>query len=170
MTGPDDLPYRDCVGALILNRGGRAFAGRRLGGNEGLDHAWQMPQGGIDPGETPAMAALRELTEETGITADLVEPIAEHPEWLYYDLPAELIGVAWKGRYRGQRQRWFAYRFLGTDDDIDLSAGPKPEFSDWRWVPIEDLPKLIVPFKRLTYEQVVAAFRHLATNVGGNSQ
>ena len=152
------LPYRPCVGVMVLNREGLVFVGRRIFAD--LDEAWQMPQGGIDAGEDVREAALRELEEETGIRN--VRVLAEAEEWFTYDLPAEAIGVALKGKFRGQRQKWFAVRFLGEDGDIDLNAHRPPEFDAFRWVSIDDLPGLIVPFKRDVYGKVVAAFRHLA--------
>lgn len=158
------LPIRACVGIMLLNREGKVWVGRRKPKWVG-DHAaqiWQMPQGGIEKFEPPRIAALRELREETGVTS--VEILAEHAEWLTYELPENLIGVALKGRYRGQRQKWFAMRFLGDDREIDISArdGLKAEFESWRWAPISVVPKLIVPFKRDVYEQVTGSFGHLA--------
>ena len=158
-----DLPYRPCVGVVLFNRQGLAWIGRRAErpDNEGAGHWWQMPQGGIDKGEDPAAAALRELREETG--ARSVEIIGETPGWLRYDLPDELIGKAWGGKYRGQEQKWFAMRHLGDEAEIDISGiGHSPEFDAWRWERLERLPELVVPFKRGVYEQVVEAFRHLA--------
>jgi putative (di)nucleoside polyphosphate hydrolase len=163
---PDSLPYRPCVGVMVINRDGLVFVGRRAGAdaeNEGSGHWWQMPQGGIDGGEDPRAAALRELYEETSIRS--VEIIAESHEWLTYELPAHLLGVAWKGRYRGQKQKWFAARFTGTEEEINIldpGDGHKPEFEDWKWVKGGALVDLIVPFKRSVYEQVVAEFAHLA--------
>ena len=153
----EDLPYRPCVGIVLINRDGRAFIGRRIDGPEHVDlqHAWQMPQGGIDAGEDPWPAALRELREETNIRS--VERLGEIAEWLRYDIPRELIGQAWKGKYRGQMQKWFALRFTGSDDDIDLDTD-HPEFNAWKWVPAQDLPKLIVPFKRQLYLDILAEF------------
>lgn len=153
------LPYRPCVGVVLMNPAGLIFAGQRLDSDS---PAWQMPQGGIDAGETPDTAALRELWEETGITADLVAPVAQTPDWLTYNLPPELLGKVWKGRYRGQRQMWFLMRYLGRDDQVNI-ATPHPEFSRWRWIGADEMVAAIVPFKRAVYEQVVGAFRsHLA--------
>jgi putative (di)nucleoside polyphosphate hydrolase len=143
--------YRRNVGIMLLNRQGLAWVGRRLDHTE----AWQMPQGGIDDGESPAEAALRELAEEIG-TAQ-VEILCETPGWLTYDLPPELARRMWRGRWRGQAQRWFAMRFTGTDRDIDIATA-HPEFDAWRWLPRADLPRLIVPFKRPIYEAVLAEF------------
>lgn len=148
--GKERLPYRRGVGVMLVNRDGAVFVGRRI---DTPGDAWQMPQGGIDAGESPRDAALRELREETGI--DGARLIAETDDWLRYDLPDELIGVAWKGRYRGQEQRWFAALFLGTDDEIDLEAH-HAEFDDWRWADIDTLEHLIVPFKRDLYRRIVA--------------
>ncbi len=154
-----DLPYRLNVGAALFNHEGLVFIGRRadLGDRPG---AWQMPQGGIDAGEVPRDAVLRELAEETGITN--VEILAEHPDWIDYDLPPELIGAVLGGHYRGQRQRWFALRFLGQDSDIDLNTHTHPEFIEWRWVKLADVPDLGVPFKRATYTRLVADFEPFA--------
>ena len=156
------LPYRPCVGIMLLNAENKVWVGQRaLTGDEpfGFEKAWQMPQGGIDKGETPLDAAKRELYEETGVQA--AELIAEAPDWYAYDFPA---GVNKRG-YRGQSQRWFAMRFTGTDDDINISApdGHAAEFDDWRWVEMRETVSLIVPFKRGVYEQVIAAFAHLAS-------
>jgi putative (di)nucleoside polyphosphate hydrolase len=159
-----DLPYRPGVGIMLINRDGKVFVGRRVGGPEHVDadHAWQMPQGGMDEGEDPYAAALRELYEETGVRS--VERLGEIPEWLTYDIPEAIIGLAWKGRYRGQKQRWFALAFTGDDSEIDIAApgGHEPEFSEWRWEEMERLPALVIPFKRKVYERVVREFAPLA--------
>lgn len=150
-------PYRRGVGAMLLNHRGEVFVGRRI---DTPSDDWQMPQGGIDDGETPRRAVMRELAEETGV--DKAEIVGESTGWLRYDLPPNLASRVWKGRYRGQEQRWFALRFKGGDGDIDLNASRHPEFSQWKWVMIESLPQLAVDFKRRLYENVVAEFRHLA--------
>jgi putative (di)nucleoside polyphosphate hydrolase len=156
--------YRPCVGIMLLNREGRVWIGRRHdapGEPEGPGSWWQMPQGGIDASEDPAAAALRELREETGIHS--AEIIAESREWLLYDLPERLRPMAWGGRYRGQRQKWFAARFSGRDEEVVLaSPGHAPEFDAWRWAPIGELIDLVVPFKRAVYAQVVDEFTALA--------
>lgn len=153
---PTTLPYRLCVGVALFNREGQVFVGRRI---DTVIEAWQLPQGGIDSGESPETAAYRELAEEIGTNdADL---LAETEDWLSYDLPPELIGKAWGGRYRGQRQKWFAMRFRGVDGDIDLQTA-HPEFHDWRWVPLASIPDIIVPFKRALYSEIAARFAHLA--------
>ena len=141
---------------MLIGPGGRVWVGKRI---DAPDESWQMPQGGIDKGESPRAAALREMHEEIG--TDSAEILAEHPEWLTYDLPPELSRKVWDGRYRGQTQRWFALRFTGTDSDIDL-ARHEPEFSAWRWEDIDRLPELAIGFKREVYAAVVTAFRHLA--------
>jgi putative (di)nucleoside polyphosphate hydrolase len=164
MSKHEDLPYRPCVGVMVINRDGLVFVGRRIDGPEHVDatHSWQMPQGGIDPGEDPWPAALRELYEETNIRS--VERLAEIPQWLNYDLPPVIAGQAWKGKYRGQTQKWYALRFTGDPSEIDIAhpaGGHKPEFIDWRWEQARRLPELIIPFKRKVYEDVLAAFAHL---------
>jgi putative (di)nucleoside polyphosphate hydrolase len=152
---------------MLLNREGRVFLGRRRS-EAGPEHvsngyAWQMPQGGIDPGEDAYAAALRELYEETNVRS--VALLAEAPDWYAYDLPAVVAGRAWKGRYRGQTQKWFAFRFIGSEDEIDIShpggGRHKPEFDAWRWENMDRLTELIIPFKRPVYEKVVEAFAHL---------
>jgi putative (di)nucleoside polyphosphate hydrolase len=161
MADYETLPYRPCVGMMVLNRAGKAFIGRRTSGPEHVDetHVWQMPQGGIDEGEDPYPAALRELYEETNIRS--VEKLGEIKEWLTYDIPREIGTKAWKGKYRGQKQKWFALRFTGKDSEIDVEHpgdGHEPEFFDWRWEPVKNLPGLIIPFKRPVYERVVTEF------------
>ncbi|RDV04259.1 RNA pyrophosphohydrolase [Undibacter mobilis] len=162
----DTLPYRPCAGIMVLNRNGLVFVGRRKGGPEHVDatHVWQMPQGGIDEGEDPYAGALRELYEETSIRS--VEKLDEIADWLAYDIPRDIVGEAWKGQYRGQKQKWYALRFTGNDSEINITAPGgghhKPEFIDWRWVEMKSLPDLVVPFKRPIYEQVVASFSRLA--------
>ena len=152
----EDLPYRPCVGVMLINAEGLVFVGRRI---DQTVEGWQMPQGGIDPGESPEEAALRELKEEIG--TDKAVPLRAMEGWLDYDLPQHLLGVALKGRYRGQRQKWLAMRFTGDDSDIDIRTH-EPEFAEWKWLAMEALPRLIVPFKRDTYMQVIDAFRDLA--------
>ena len=139
---------------MLLNREGKVFVGQRI---DNTLEAWQMPQGGIDPGEDAGDTAVRELGEETGIAPEHLELVAEAPDELTYDLPPELVGKVWKGRYRGQRQRWFLYRFTGEDADVNI-ATKHPEFRAWRWADPEDLPHIIVPFKRELYARVLAAF------------
>ncbi|HEX5183550.1 MAG TPA: RNA pyrophosphohydrolase [Allosphingosinicella sp.] len=155
MTDPASLPYRPAAGVMLLNGRGRAWVGQRL---DSTLEAWQMPQGGLDPGEDPLDGALRELEEETGIVRNLVELVARCPMELTYDLPDDLIGTLWKGRWRGQRQHWFLMRFLGTDADVHIDT-PEPEFRAWKWAEPKDLPAMIVPFKKRLYEQVLEAFR-----------
>ena len=154
--------YRPCVGVMLLNRQGLVWIGRRFQkqNDDGIGHWWQMPQGGIDGDEDPRVAAMRELEEETAVQS--AEIIAEAPGWYNYDLPEQLIGHSWKGRYRGQTQKWFAARFLGKDSEINLAPpGHKQEFDQWRWARMSEIVDLIVPFKKPVYEQVVKAFRHL---------
>jgi putative (di)nucleoside polyphosphate hydrolase len=165
MARYESLPYRSCVGLMVLNRQGHVFVGRRWNGPEHVDttHSWQMPQGGVDRGEDTWKAALRELYEETNIRS--VEKLGEIREWLTYDIPREIVGQAWKGKYRGQKQKWYALRFTGDDSEIDIAhpaGGHKPEFSEWRWERMQNLPKLIIPFKRAVYERVVREFEKLA--------
>jgi len=164
----DAMPYRDCVGIALFNSTGQVFVGHRKSEGDpdqsaARGFAWQMPQGGIDDGEDPLRAALRELHEETNITS--VSLLAEAPEWIYYDLPDEALGVAFKGKYRGQRQRWFAFAFTGQESEIDVHtpAGGKhgAEFNAWRWERLSRTPSLIVPFKRPAYEKVVEAFAEI---------
>jgi putative (di)nucleoside polyphosphate hydrolase len=156
------LPYRRNVGAVLFDRQGRVFVARRadLPNAEGPAGGWQLPQGGIDAAEDPAVAVFRELEEEIGTAnADL---LAEHPDWLTYDLPAHLVGVALGGRYRGQTQKWFALRFRGDDAEIDLSHDPDPEFDAWRWVRLAELPALAVDFKRPIYQVLARDFARFA--------
>lgn len=155
MKDASDLPYRPCAGMIVFNRQGRVFIGKRI---DQTQEAWQMPQGGIDEGEDARQAALRELEEEIGTRN--VEFLREHPDWLTYDLPPHLLGVAWDGRYRGQCLKWFALRFLGADSEINV-ATPHQEFSEWKWVNAGDLLRLVVPFKREVYAKALAAFGDL---------
>jgi putative (di)nucleoside polyphosphate hydrolase len=156
MLSDSDLPfYRPAVGIMLLNPAGLAFIGRRIDMPAGLA-AWQMPQGGIDPGETPRQAAFRELNEEVG--TDKAEILAETRGWLHYDLPSDIAPRMWSGRWRGQRQKWFLMRFTGTDADIN-PATDHPEFDAWEWVEPRRLPELIVPFKRQLYCDLLAEFR-----------
>ena len=165
MAQYENLPYRPCVGMAVFNKQGRLFIGRRLDGPEHVDatHVWQMPQGGLDPDEDPWQAALRELYEETNITS--VEKLAESKEWYSYDIPREIVGQAWKGKYRGQTQKWFALRFVGKESEIDVknpAGGHEPEFVEWRWEKAERVPALVVPFKRNVYDQVLKEFARTA--------
>lgn len=158
-------PYRRCVGAFLINQQGRVLVGQRVDRDE---PAWQLPQGGIEAGEKPLQAVLRELAEEIGTAKASV--IAEMPGWIAYDFPDGMAERVWKGRYRGQKQKWFALRFEGTDADINLAGAGQPEFRDWRWVAIATLPSLAVPFKRTVYEVLVARFGPVAaaTNEGSD--
>ncbi len=149
------LPYRPCVGVMIMNAEGRVFVGQRM---DRYQDAWQMPQGGVDKGEDPRDAALRELWEETGITRDLVEVVAETDGWLSYDLPHEIVPQIWKGKYRGQKQKWFLLRFTGRDEQVNIGT-EHPEFSAWRWQEPAALADGIVPFKRDVYIRVIEEFR-----------
>ena len=149
------LPYRPCVGVMLVNADGHVFVGQRKDRDQ---DAWQMPQGGIERDEHAEIAALRELEEETGVMANSVSVVAQTDGWLPYELPHDLVPKIWKGRFRGQQQKWFLLRFHGRDDDINLDT-EHPEFSAWRWLPVDDLVDNIVPFKRDVYEAVVAAFR-----------
>jgi putative (di)nucleoside polyphosphate hydrolase len=164
----DKLPYRPCVGIMVLNDRGLVWVGHRkqepdseMGDRPQL---WQMPQGGIDKGEAPLDAAHREIYEETGMRS--LELLAEAPDWIQYDLPADRIGVVWGGKYRGQKQKWFAFRFIGDEGEIQIDPPPggyEAEFDQWAWKPMRELPALIVPFKRKVYDAVVAAFAHLSS-------
>lgn len=154
MIERETLPYRPAAGIMLLNRDGKVFVAQRL--DSSLE-AWQMPQGGLDKGEDPEDGALRELEEETGIRPERVEILARHPVELLYDLPDDLLGKIWKGRYRGQRQHWFLARFLGRDEDVNIDTA-EPEFRAWKWAEPAELPSMIVPFKKKLYEDVLAAF------------
>ncbi|KQQ79619.1 RNA pyrophosphohydrolase [Aureimonas sp. Leaf324] len=167
-TPPDSLPYRPCVGIMVLNHEGKVFVGRRIaepeGEMDGASQLWQMPQGGIDEGEDPLVAAKRELYEETGIRS--VSPLGATDGWVRYELPPHLVGVALKGRFRGQMQKWFAFRFEGDESEIAIDPPPgghDAEFSEWAWKSFDEVLELVVPFKRGVYEEVIAAFRHLET-------
>ncbi len=161
LVDPETLPYRPCVGIALINAHGRVFVGNRIQSVDIEPLTWQLPQGGIDNGEDARTAALRELHEETGVVDAKVEIIGTIDDWLTYDLPPDLVGRALKGKYRGQKQRWFAMRFLGEDTDIDLAADAHQEFSEWDWVPIRRIVDLVVPFKRRIYERIVDAFEPL---------
>jgi len=160
VTAHDDLPYRPCVGIVVFNRNGQVWAGHRLQNSETpISHLWQFPQGGIDSHEDALVAAKRELFEETGMRS--ISLLAESADWLKYDLPTELLGKALKGKYRGQMQRWFAFRFDGNESEINISEpadGSKPEFDKWEWKNLSEMPGLIVPFKRDLYDTIVAEF------------
>ncbi|MGI9393672.1 MAG: RNA pyrophosphohydrolase [Boseongicola sp.] len=149
-----NLPYRPCVGVVLVNAQGKIFTGERVD----TPGAWQMPQGGIDDGETPEAAAFRELEEETGVTPQSAWLVAEHPDWVLYDLPDHLVGKIWKGRFRGQKQKWFLLEFVADDDEVDIFKHDK-EFARWRWSTPDEVLRDIVPFKRAVYDQVIAAFR-----------
>jgi len=162
----EKLPYRDCVGIVVFNAQGKVWVGRRLieegDENQGAEQLWQLPQGGIDKGENPSHASRRELFEETGMNS--VELLAEIADWLYYDLPDEVLGIALKGKYRGQRQKWFAYLFNGEESEIAINPPPdghRAEFDEWAWIDLESLPTLVVAFKKDVYERVVHHFRPL---------
>jgi putative (di)nucleoside polyphosphate hydrolase len=164
MASFESLPYRPCAGIMVLNRAGLVFIGRRNSGPEHTDkNDWQMPQGGVDEGEDTYKAALRELYEETNIRS--VEKLGEIADWLHYDIPRGLVGQAWGGKYRGQKQKWYALRFTGDEREIDVAhpaGGHEPEFIDWRWETMSALPGIVVPFKRPTYERVVQEFEKFA--------
>lgn len=164
---PEITEYRACVGVMLINKAGLVWVGRRFDkeNDEGKGHWWQMPQGGIDKGEDPRVAALRELEEEIG--TGNAEIVAESEGWHEYDLPPELVGKMWGGKYRGQKQKWFVLRFLGKDKDIDLDTR-HPEFRDWKWVPFEQVPDLIVPFKRELYRELVATFGGVVKGLKSN--
>ena len=153
MTDKHQLPYRPAAGVMLINAQNKVFVAQRL---DSTLEAWQMPQGGLDEGEDPEAGALRELEEETGISADKVEIVARCPVELTYDLPDDLVGKMWKGKWRGQRQTWFLMRFTGRDEDIDLET-PEPEFRAWKWAQAAELPAMIVPFKKKLYEEVLEA-------------
>lgn len=161
MTKKKDLPYRLGVGVVLLNAEGHVFVAQRID----TPGAWQLPQGGIDKNEDPVLAVMRELEEEIGTNNAKI--IAETDGWLTYDLPKDVRKKVWKGKYRGQKQKWYAMRFLGQDDDIDLEADKHPEFSEWRWTGMLGLPDLIVPFKRDLYVEIVDSFKHLAGTLAG---
>lgn len=154
MSRYDALPYRPCAGVILRNDRGQVFVGQRL---DSTLEAWQLPQGGIDPGEDPLDAAYRELWEETGVRRDHVELVAAPPDELHYDLPEELLGRIWNGKWRGQRQRWFLFHLTAGDDAIDI-ATPEPEFRAWRWLDPRELPQVIVPFKRDLYIELLRIF------------
>jgi putative (di)nucleoside polyphosphate hydrolase len=164
MTDHASLPYRPNVGAVLFSPAGLVFVGRRADQPNVEDRGggWQLPQGGMDEGEDARQAVMRELAEEIG--TDRAEIIGEHPEWLTYDLPPHLLGVALRGRWRGQKQRWFALRFTGIDSDIRLDAEPHPEFDAWRWAPLAELPGLAVAFKRPIYEILARSFARFAAS------
>ena len=156
-TNFNKLPYRSNVGIMMVNEKGYVFVGQRLDNNQ---NAWQMPQGGIDAGEDPETAAYRELLEETGVKKQDVRFVASSSQWLSYDLPEDLIPILWNGKFRGQKQKWFLFKFLGEDGDIDI-ATEHPEFSKWKWISKENLLKEIVPFKKSVYESVLKEFKNI---------
>ena len=156
-TNFNKLPYRSNVGIMMVNEKGYVFVGQRLDNNQ---NAWQMPQGGIDAGEDPETAAYRELLEETGVKKQDVRFVASSSQWLSYDLPEDLIPILWNGKFRGQKQKWFLFKFLGEDRDINI-ATEHPEFSKWKWIPKENLLKEIVPFKKSVYENVLKEFENI---------
>ncbi|HLQ19910.1 MAG TPA: RNA pyrophosphohydrolase [Tabrizicola sp.] len=155
MVEAESLPYRPCVGVVLIDARGMVFAGQRI---DSPSPAWQMPQGGIDEGEKPREAAYRELWEETGVTRDKVEFVGKTHGWVTYDLPPELLGKVWGGKFRGQKQKWFLFRFKGQDSDVKI-ASEHPEFSTWRWILADEMVESIVPFKRAVYEEVIRSFR-----------
>ena len=157
MSVSERAEYRPCVGVMLINNEGKAFVGKRIDNREG--DWWQMPQGGVDDGEDVETALMREIWEEAGARPEHLEIVARLPQELVYDLPPELNGKLWGGRYKGQRQSWFLVRFTGTDADIDLEAHDPPEFCDWKWVEPDELPGLIVPFKHDVYRAIVEGFR-----------
>jgi putative (di)nucleoside polyphosphate hydrolase len=159
MSEPNTTLYRPCVGIMLVNAANKAFVGKRIDNREG--DWWQMPQGGVDEGEAPEEALLRELAEETGARPEHVEVLGQLADELFYDLPDDLKGKLWGGRFCGQRQTWFLVRFTGDDADIDLEAHDPPEFCEWKWVERDLLPELIVPFKREVYRAIVDGFREL---------
>ena len=156
-TGSSKLPYRSNVGIMMVNKTGYIFVGQRLDNNQ---NAWQMPQGGIDAREDPETAAYRELLEETGVNQQNVRFLASSSRWLSYDLPEDLIPTLWNGKFRGQKQKWFLFRFLGKDGDINI-ATEHPEFSEWKWISKENLLEEIVPFKKSVYENVLKEFKNI---------
>ncbi|OYX13538.1 MAG: RNA pyrophosphohydrolase [Rhizobiales bacterium 32-66-8] len=166
MTAPDDLPYRPCVGLAVFDRTGHVFMGQRRGGPEHVDmtYSWQLPQGGIDKGEEPLAAAVRELYEETSIRS--VKLLGEIDDWLTYELPGRIAGQAWKGRYRGQIQKWFAFAFTGDEGEIEIlkpgGGHHRAEFMAWRWEKLDRVSELVVPFKRQVYERVARDFHRFA--------
>ena len=155
MIDASALPYRPCAGVMLANRHGRVFVGQRL---DSAEDAWQMPQGGIDAGETPIEAGFREMHEEIG--TNKAELLCEHPEWLSYNIPEGLANQLWDGKYRGQTQKWLAFRYIGDDADINI-ATEQPEFCEWRWSSVDSLHQLAVPFKRPVYSKIIADFKDI---------